>query len=294
MRILITGGTGFVGAHLLSALKSVDGVEVVATMRPGSLIPLNLDSGNIEWVMVDEGFKNKIYSFKKFDAILHLATCYGKSGESILDIEMANVSFPLLLLDFAVKGGCDAFVNTDSFFSRELYSYSYMKEYILSKQFFLKWGRLSIEKNPKLQFINARLEHVYGPMDKLEKFIPSLANDLASNKAEIKLTSCEQERDFIYVSDVVDAFLKILKCGLNSPGFKEFEVGTGTPTPLKEFVNMLKMHIGSNSRLLFNSLPQRSGEIMTSFANTESLRSLGWAPQIKLDEGIRSLYNCRK
>jgi CDP-abequose synthase len=196
------------------------------------------------------------------------------------------VAFPLMLLEYSVGSGCNLFVNTDSFFSRDEYDYPYMREYILTKRTFSAWGKLAVENNPNYCFINARLEHVYGPGDNWDKFIPKLLKDLVAGKPEIQLSTCEQRRDFIFSTDVVNAYLLLLDCGVKLSGYLDIEIGTGKSISLKDFVLAASNATRSNSSLNFGSVPQRQNEIMSSNADTSYLFSLGWKPIVELQQGL--------
>ncbi len=179
MRVLLTGATGFVGSHLLVALNKA-GHRLVAIKRPSSVLPLPIRGiDNVNWIDNDQELTAKLKALDKFDAVIHLATNYGNKSRDWVEVERDNVELPLLLLQYAVGNDCGMFINTDTFFSRKAYSYSHMEEYILTKQHFAAWGELAALKTPGFAFINARLEHVYGPSDRSQKFIPWLYKDLS-------------------------------------------------------------------------------------------------------------------
>lgn len=292
MKLLLSGATGFIGSHLLSALIE-EGHQIIALRRPTSkpIIVRELEKEQLTWLDIDEVLDERLSAYQPFDAVVHLATAYFRESAGFLASERANVEFPLALLDFSLRGGADLFINTDTFFSREEYKYSYLREYIASKQNFLRWGRVATEMNPGFSFINARLEHVYGPADADTKFIPALIKNLMNDKAEIPLTSGEQERDFIHVFDVVNAYLTLLKNKNRFSGFVEVGVGCGVPQSLRDLILEAKSVTRSQSRLLFGAYPQRQGEIMRSSADNSMLRELGWAPTIAVTEGLSSVVN---
>jgi CDP-paratose synthetase len=292
MKLLLSGATGFIGSHLLSALID-EGHQVIALRRltSKSIIVRKTEKGQLTWLDIDEALEERLSAYQPFDAVVHLATAYFRESAGFLASEKANVEFPLVLLDFSLRGGADLFINTDTFFSREEYKYSYLREYIASKQNFLRWGRVATEMNPGFSFINTRLEHVYGPADADTKFIPALIKDLLDHKAQIPLTSGEQERDFIHVSDVVNAYLTILENKNRFSGFVEVGVGCGVPQSLHSLILEAKSVTRSPSQLLFSAYPQRQGEIMRSSADNSMLKELGWGPTITLTEGISSVVN---
>ena len=118
---------------------------------------------------------------------------------------MSNVIFPIKLIEKADMENLKLFINTDSF-SSKFQDSSYLKEYISSKKIFKEY----LKSIFGVQVINLQLEHVIGEYDSNGKFITFLFNEMLNNN-KIKLTEGNQKRDFIYISDVVDAYIKTLK-----------------------------------------------------------------------------------
>lgn len=289
MRILLTGAQGFVGSNVLIALHKA-GHEIVAIKRSTSILPFLIkELEGVSWIDSDQNLYSTLESLRKFDVVVHLATNYGGSINNWVDIEYDNVVFPLKLLQFSINNGCNIFINTDTFFSRSEYSYAHMEEYILTKQYLSSWGLLASRQNPEFIFINARLEHVYGAGDRKEKFTMWLLANLIANKEEMKLTTCKQKRDFIYIDDVVDAYLSIVNNAASLKGYTEIGIGTGHSVALKDFVLTAKDIAGSTTKLLFGALPQRKGEIMHSRADTQILNLFGWTSKFDIEDGINHI-----
>src|SRR3990167_10294075 len=104
--------------------------------------------------------------------------------------------------------------------------------------------------------VNISLEHFYGPLDDRSKFCTKMIMDLFTGVSHIDLTPGMQKRDFIYVNDVVDAFLRILYYSLSvTKGFYHFEVGTGQNITIKEFIEILCRLTGNTkTKLNFGAL----------------------------------------
>ena len=140
----------------------------------------------------------------------------------------------------------------------------------------------------KIFFVNMRLEHFYGPEDADSKFTSHVMNSCLRNVPELKLTFGEQKRDFIYIDDVVSAYLIILdKIKGFSDFFNEFDVGSGAPVSIRHFVEKVHQITKSQTHLAFGSIPYRTGEMMSSNANVESLVELGWFCKTNLDKGLK-------
>jgi len=283
-RIVLTGVTGFLGSHLAAALVA-QGCQVIALKRRSS--SLHRLAGVLPRLTLvdveDNDFDAFFRDHGKVDAIIHTATSYGRNNESVTEIFAANTEFPLRLLDAGSRAGVHAFMNTDTILDK------YLNLYAFSKNQLLEWGRF-FALHQKITFWNLRLEHFYGAGDDATKFTAHIVNGCLSNVPEIRLTLGEQRRDFIYIDDVVSAYLLLLKEIQGAPpGLREFDVGSGTSVSIREFVTLVRKLAGSTTELNFGALPYRDGEVMHSVANVQPLTALGWHCEYDIEAGIRKL-----
>jgi len=286
--VLLTGGTGFLGSHLLNELsdryrfvllkRSFSGIQRIETIID-TVQSYDIDTCPLETVFREE----------KIGCILHAATNYGRSGEPFHRLFQDNVQFPLTLLKLSIENNVELFINTDTFYTKSNHIYPSATYYCLSKIQLRQWLKALSDR---IKVVNLRLEHVYGPNDNQNKFIPFLAEQLVKNRPEIPLTQGIQKRDFIYVDDVVRAYELVLnnKGRILEP-FSEFEIGTGRATAVSELVKLMQTISNSQSKLAFGKLPDRDGEIMQSTAQTEAIAALGWKPKISLTEGIKRIFH---
>jgi nucleoside-diphosphate-sugar epimerase len=222
-----------------------------------------------------------------------MATNYGV-GQALASTVMTNVVMPLRILEYAARGGCPLFVNTDTFFSKQNYNYNHMKSYTASKVELVKWIELFLCENSEVRVVNARLEHVYGPGDSLPKFVPFAIQQLIKNEP-LDLSPGEQVRDFIYVGDVVSAYITLVNSAKKlRTGLTEFEVGTGVGYSIRTLVEIAKNLTQSKSILNFGAMPYRPSEIMHSIANTHNLIDMGWMPKVSLKDGLLATINKAK
>lgn len=283
--VVLTGGYGFVGRHVALGLRE-QGYRIVALLRNG-----DQDNRNIGDALFERCDRlSDLYSLTKKDgpplAIIHLATAYGYDGK-FGDVIESNLLLPSRLLDFCIESGCRHFINTDTFFAKPELSYPYLQAYIQSKREFIRWINLACISNKNLRISSMRLEHVYGGGDKPQKFVSDLISRLVRHEPLIKLTPGDQIRDFIHVSDVVRAYICVIKHEEKiSAGMTEYEVGTGLGISLRSFVETAKKIIDSKSTLLFGALSHRTNEIMCSIADTSQLEELGWKSTLTLEEGL--------
>ena len=279
-RILITGGTGFLGRNLIIDLESL-GYEICLTTRSTSDVTILSNISNLKYISIDKsGWENQITDWSP-EIIIHTATSYGRKGESIVDISMANTLFPIKILNIALEmENTPVFINIDTSLTKDVNLYS------LSKKQFLEWLNFY---NRKIKIVNVILENFYGPGD--GQFISNMIKKVASNVPEIDLTIGIQRRDFIYYKDVVSAFRIILDNLDELPdAFTEFEIGSGKSYSIKEVFKMIMDATGNTfTKLNWGSIKLRENEVMDSTGKISKICSLGWAPTVDLEDGIKKL-----
>jgi nucleoside-diphosphate-sugar epimerase len=278
--ILLTGSTGFIGSHLLERLIQKK-YKVYILIRPTS------DLHRIKHL--EKSFTTVIYNnleifFKKnsVDTIIHLATEYGRSG-NLTTLLNANLILPIQLIELGLANGLKKFINTDTFFSKKTNKSSYLKNYINSKKILCNFLK---QYSDSIKIDSLKIEHAYGEKDSIGKFFPKLIEDMLSNKKEIFFTNGKQKRDFIYVKDIVEAFIKVLENKSKDKNYTEYEVGTGYATSVKDFVECVANLTRTKSKLIFGVLPNSVDEIKSSKANTKNLNVIGWFPKYNISNGI--------
>jgi nucleoside-diphosphate-sugar epimerase len=142
----------------------------------------------------------------------------------------------------------------------------------------------------KIQFLNIKLEHMYGPGDDPSKFTTWIVQSCLENIDKIELTPGEQKRDFIYIDDVVDAYSLLLeKAGDLDNDFQEFDLGSGKAVTIREFVETVRRLTGTETQLVFGAKSYRKNEIMHSEADISKLLGLGWKPKYDLTAGLKKI-----
>lgn len=284
--ILLTGATGFLGSHLLESFVSNQYQVVILKRSSSELWRIEHLLGLVKIYNVDEEPLKRAFTDQHIDCVVHTACYYGRQNQGLAEFVESNVLFGLRVLDAAVLHRAEAFINTDTFFVKEVNAYS------LAKKQFVDW----LERASKeTKVVNLKLQHVYGTKDDHTKFIPWILNQLEQDVAEINLTKGDQKRDFIHVRDVVSAYEVILNKVAELKEFSEFDVGTGELISVQFFVSKLweffyAIKGGKKaSKLNFGALPLRAGEMKSVEVNNQALKNLGWFPQMSLGAGIRDI-----
>jgi dTDP-glucose 4,6-dehydratase len=131
----------------------------------------------------------------------------------------------------------------------------------------------------------ARLFPVYGPYQESSMFIPSAIKDLLTHR-EFSMSPGEQEREFTYIDDVIEASLRIACC----PGARGevINVGSGIPYKVKEVIELIRACLERQVCVRVGALPYRKGEGMQCYGDSRKLKRLtGWEPQVSLPEGLQ-------
>ena len=290
--ILITGATGFLGSHILKKLDEENKYNIVALKR--SFSDLKRIRGtkftNVSFYDVDVSSLEDIFSKSKIDLIIHTATEYGRQGSSISKVIESNLLFPIKIIELAILNNTRCFINTDSYFNKENFTYNYLFDYSMSKKSLIRWLE---NLSSKIQIVNIVLEHLYGEEDNDVKFVETMIQRIAIKmEKSVDLTHGHQRRDFIYISDAVDAYLKIVDyCFANDFRYKVFNVGTGIGVEIRDFVNLIKQLSDSPTVLNFGKILYRGDEIMESKADISELKNIRFVAVFSIKNGIKRIID---
>ena len=288
MKILLTGGSGFLGSALARHLLAA-GYAVALLLRPASALQ-RLGDAAAGMAISRCSSDGEILAFvqaQQPDVVLHTACCYGRQGETALQLLDTNLRLGLLLLQGlqAVQGGTGRrglLVHFGSALAPEV------SVYALSKAQFATWGR-SLARAGGPRFLNLLLQHMYGPGDDPGKFSSQVLRACRSQQPTLALTAGAQRRDFIHVDDVVRACALLLQPQVQAQlgDADELELGSGEAPTLRSFVETVHRLTASCTTLQFGALPYRANEAMHCQADIGRLRALGWAPRLGLHDGLQ-------
>lgn len=296
-KILVTGGAGFIGSNLVDSLIKLGHQVVVID---------NLFSGKKEYLndlavfyQVDICDKEKVASiFKKegFDYVYHLAAQIDvrKSVEDMAFDNQVNILGALNILEnchknkvkkiiFASSGGA-AYGFPEEIPTSESYPTNPVSPYGINKLCFEKYLNYYY-KVFKQKYSICRLANVYGPRQYKggeAGVIAIFINNAVENKTSYVYGDGLQTRDFVYVDDIVSAFI----ANLNEEIVGVFNIGTGLEKSLLDIISAIEASIGSKTKIEFQEA--KLGEERRSCLQSNLAKKvLNWEAQISLKEGIK-------
>lgn len=298
-RVVVTGGAGFIGSHVVDAFLARD-YEVVVIDDLSTGFERNIPTGaEFELIdIVEQDAVARVLSSFRPAVVCHLAaqssvTVSVHSPERDLSVnvrgtfnvlqEAKDVGAPVV---FASTGGAlygdNAPIPTPETTSPEpLAPYGASK--LAGEAYVATWGRLHGLPNVVL-----RLGNVYGPRQSPhgEAGVVAIFSDrLRVGKAPLIYGDGRQTRDYIYVTDVASAFVLASEGGRAST----FNVGWGRQSSVLDLLEVLQRAAPVPVEPTFE--PLRAGELLRSALDSTHLRSaLGWAPRVGLDEGLQLTY----
>jgi CDP-paratose synthetase len=285
MRLLITGGTGYLGSHIIRRLSKASGLDLIGVRRAhSSLARLRDVATRVCWYDADAVSLLRIVDESRPDIVLHCATDYGTDENGQAALVEANIAMPIRLLDAAIGRDVKAFININTLLPGNVSAYA------LSKRQFDEWLRFC---SGAVRGVDVAVEHFFGTGGSSKNFLTSLVCRLVRGEARIPLTAGEQIRDFVALDDVVEAVAKVVHyvAGTEgSRGYERFEIGGGAPRTVKETVLSIQRIAGNTTSVLeFGAVPYRRDEPMCITADLTRMREIGWLPRQSFEETITKM-----
>lgn len=301
MKVLVTGGAGFIGSHLVRRLMA-EGVEVTALDNLSTGLRENLPE-NAEFIEMDVASDalDSVVALGGFDAIVHLAgqTMVDTSiKDPLLDAEQ-NIMGTVKVLEAARRNGVQRviFASTAASYGDVLESELPVRE---SKELaplsFYGLSKVTVENYLELyhriydmDYVVLRFANVYGERqgDGGEGGVISIFAKRIAKEQDITIFGDgEQTRDFVYAGDIASGIYAAL---CTEQVNAAYNLSTQTETSLRELVNILSNIAGR--RIIPKYGPERPGDIYKSMlSNARAKRGLNWKPVVPLEEGLRRTY----
>lgn len=303
-RVLVTGGAGFIGSHLVDRLIK-DGYEVVVLddFFTGKIENIKRHLDNKKFYLTKGDVRNSEdvkEAVRNVNAVFHLAAIVSVplSIENPLLVNDVNVRGTLNLLEASLKSdvkrfiyasSCAVYGEVNSLPINERHPTSPISPYAVSKlaaEYYCK----AFYDNYGLKTLCLRYFNVYGPRqveDSYSGVITQFIARLKKRKPPIIYGDGQQTRDFVHVKDVIEANMLALNC---QHEFSEvINVGTGKPTTINQLAEVL-LELSGRSDLKPEYAASRKGDIRNSCADiSKAKRVLGYEPKVILKKDLRNV-----
>jgi nucleoside-diphosphate-sugar epimerase len=298
MSVLVTGATGFVGANLLRALAKREKNLHILLRKTSDVWRIKDIVDEVSAHYCDLTDKNKVRTLvsevspKK---VFHLAMYGGYSHQDDFSkIVATNFLGTVNLLDACVSEGFEYFINTGTS-SEYGVKKSRMAEndvpepidpYGVTKTAATLYCQ-SVAKRHNLRIFTLRLFSPYGYFEDSNRLIPYVIKNCLDNK-ELRLSNPNFVRDFIFIEDVIDAYLKVAETANRLTTGEIFNVGSGKQHNLQEVVDIIKTLTNYRKESKWGERAGRHRDTANVWeADIEKIRrNTAWVPKTSLPDGI--------
>lgn len=285
-RIVVWGGTGFVGRHLVDCLKEEHQTQVI--VRSVSRIPVTWEQDR-HIAVFEEADIDKL---EQADIMYYLAWG-GASGNlrGDLDLQLDNIRRTCDAVQVAAQLHCYKFVYTGSIMEYEVIGAMNRDGnvpgmnciYSVSKLAADYYARI-LANNMGMGYCNALISNTFGPGETSQRFIVTMCSKLLKHE-DIMLTEGTQLYDFIYITDTAEALKSI---GMRGENNHTYYIGNREQRPLRKYVEQMKEVLKSNSDLQFGAVGFSGIELSYKEFDTYKLYDeLGFECRVDFEEGIR-------
>jgi UDP-glucose 4-epimerase len=294
MKILITGGAGFIGSHIAEHFSSIAReIRVIDNYRTGCANNLDgLPISMIEGSVTDRALVAK--AVEGIDFIFHMAAmvsvpesiskpaeCLEINVQGLLNVleeaSTAGVKKIVLASSAAIYGDNPTVPKVETMLPEPKSPYAITK---LDGEYYLDIYR----REGRIESASLRFFNVFGPRQDpngaYAAAVPIFLDKALKNEDITIYGDGSATRDFIYVKDIVGALAFAAHHDIQGT----FNVGYGGQMTIRELAETIIAAAGSSSRIIH--APARAGDVRHSRASAEKLRAAGWTPQFTLEEGL--------
>lgn len=301
-KVLVTGGAGFIGSHLVDALVERDmQVRVIDNLSTGRLENLERSRDKIDFLEADLNDAVALArAVSGMDCVFHLAAIASvpRSVAKPMETHTACATATLTLLEACRKAGIrrmvysgssSAYGNSTNPTKRETDVPVAISPYAAAKlagEFYCQ----AFSAVSEVETVSLRYFNVFGPrQDPASEYsavIPKFITLMLSSKPPVIFGDGKQSRDFVFVSDVVQANLKAAEAPADQAAGRVFNIGSGRKTTLLDLVSNLGKLLEVSSKPKFDK--ERPGDVRESLADiSQAAKQLGYKPEIDFEEGLR-------
>jgi UDP-glucuronate 4-epimerase len=303
MRILVTGGAGFIGSHLVEKLLATGHSVAILDdfndfydpqIKRGNIVGVLKDVAVYQVDLRDNGAVRDLFHREKFETVVHLAARAGVRP-SIQHPQLyydTNVNGTLYLLEAARMTGVGRFIFASSSsvygmaktipFSEDLHLTQTISPYAATKiagEFLCS----TYSHLYQMRVIALRYFTVYGPRQRPDLAIHQFTRRIQAGKPIDQFGDGTTRRDYTYIDDIVQGTMAALD--YDGPLFDIFNLGESETIQLKDLIAAIENALGQKAKI--NRLPEQLGDVPLTCADISKARKLlGYNPKTKLSDGL--------
>lgn len=293
MKAIVTGANGFVGSNVVKKIVE-EGYEVLAIdiSFQNSRLPKSEQIETLELSIENISELKDIVEKNTYDCFYHFAWV-GSAGPLRMDERMQtnNALWTVDCLKAAASIGCTKFICAGSIMEYEVNEVVYAQETKPSKAYIYGVGKVLAHELCKpianelgIQLVWAYITNAYGVGEKSPRFINTTLRKIIKGD-KLEFTSGTQNYDFIYISDVANAFFLLGLYGIANKGYL---IGSGNAKPLKEFILEMCKANSKNNPPIFGNVPFTGVNIpIETYSIEELVKDCGFAAKISFAEGTK-------
>ncbi len=301
MKIIVTGGSGFLGNHMIDALKenghSIKNIDLIQSSKP--------NDENLETIVADIRDKDKMVDLiKDADVVFHFAGLI-EAGESVKNPQKFidyNISGTLSVLEAMRINNIKTII-----FSSSAAIYGEPKNIpIIEDDPAMPINPYGMTKLAMEGLISSYVEshgftgvalryfNLYGPGENHQPETHAIPNFIKQvyQGEDIKIFGNGQhQRDYIHIGDIVDAHLKALDFAINHPNkYHYINLSTEKPSTTQTIAETIAAAMGKQASI--TNLPDRPGDPMVLYASAQKAKQLlNWQAKVSIDDGIKETVN---
>jgi UDP-glucose 4-epimerase len=299
MNIFVTGGTGFIGHHVVTRLVE-DGHTVLLLCPEEECVPSTLTSQSIQIIRGNlrdmDPWKNDIENFNPH-ATVHMAW----EGIPNYDYKTStmNLLYGLKLITMLAEKGCKKILATGSCWEYGQKTGKLTEEapakptnaFTAAKYSLYLLGK-EIAKENNMELVWTRLFYVYGPGQKSHSLIPHIVDSIYYGK-KLDIKTPRNKNDFVYVEDVANAISLLLS---KKTKWDLYNIGSGYSTEIVDIINDVYEQLGYKKRFHLSDRTASSADFPIDFWAdiTRIYSDVGWVPQCGISKGIKKTVDSRR
>tara|TARA_Y100000310_G_C20627510_1_gene786781 strand:- start:526 stop:1497 length:972 start_codon:yes stop_codon:yes gene_type:complete len=292
MKILVTGATGFVGQHLVKRLSDL-GHSIVSIERDTNFYSTYYDEAVCYGDIADPLFVERVVTDYAPDVIFHLAaqSIVRVARKSPYNTFETNVIGSLNILDAARNAEVPRVMvmTSDKVYGNAVHANENHK---LVSSGFYETSKVCVDHVAQMyqnstDMIIAifRCCNIYGPGDRNKRIIPNMIQDALNKKNIMLFKGNDDKREYIYVDDLVDAFVAWLK---GNSDVKAWNVGSQESFNQEEIANAIASNIEGTNLNWITPPDFKASELKEQSLNSGYFRGMtGWRPKTDFNEGIK-------